>query len=110
VDGLVSWVTDVTSDDNTISQSELHSAQIDYDPTGNITGLAPGSTNRLLSYAVRRGSDGEDAHDWSPDGTRLAYNELIGGAWRLAVLDRATGQTLRLTEGQEPVWSPDGTG
>jgi len=50
---------------------------------------------------------------WSPDGSRLAYvANAAGMAFAVHVIDVATGDTRRLTEGEFddalPRWSPDG--
>lgn len=52
-------------------------------------------------------------HAWSPDGTRIAYTANAGGGpFAVHVVDAATGERRRLTDGREddatPEWSPDG--
>lgn len=52
-------------------------------------------------------------HAWSPDGTRIAYTANAGKKrFAVFVMDVATGEHTRLTEGreddQQPRWSPDG--
>jgi Tol biopolymer transport system component len=47
---------------------------------------------------------------WSPDGTRLAYEDMTTGAGgpHIATIDLATGQTRLEVPGHQPAWSPDG--
>ena len=52
-------------------------------------------------------------HAWSPDGRELAYTANEGGKrFAIFVMDTATGEHRRLTDGREddhqPRWSPDG--
>ena len=43
---------------------------------------------------------------WSPDGTRLLYNDLAGNAFVFSLQD---GSTVELGQALAPAWSPDGT-
>jgi hypothetical protein len=49
---------------------------------------------------------------WSPDGARVAFSALVGGATDLFWVDLATRQVQRLTSDLytdlQPAWSPDG--
>ena len=51
--------------------------------------------------------------DWSPDGTRLAFQSFLDGQFDIQVLDLASGTLSRLTNDPAfdtaPAWSPDGT-
>ncbi|TCO62595.1 amidohydrolase family protein [Actinocrispum wychmicini] len=52
----------------------------------------------------------QTAPRWSPDGSRVAYNDQDGAGW---VLDVATGKVQQITPALfmpgRPTWSPDGT-
>ena len=49
---------------------------------------------------------------WSPDGTRIAFSALAGGASDLSIVEVASGAVQRLTADTyadlQPAWSPDG--
>ena len=51
--------------------------------------------------------------DYSPDGTRLAFQSYRAGSWDIWVMGTDGNGLTALTEGRfddrEPVWSPDGT-
>lgn len=61
---------------------------------------AIGGTGRLI--ATGHGYNTEP--DWSPDGKKVAFNVRQGGAFAVAVLELATGQTRIVAEGQSPSW------
>jgi Tol biopolymer transport system component len=68
-----------------------------------------GSAVRQLTH----GDVFDEAPDWSPDGTRLAFVRWDGAASRvsLMVMDVSTGETRAIAGGPcaQPDWSPDGT-
>jgi TolB protein len=50
---------------------------------------------------------------WSPDGSRIAFERLIGGHLQVFVMDDGGSNQTRLTndatDDRDPAWSPDGT-
>jgi Tol biopolymer transport system component len=46
---------------------------------------------------------------WSPDGTRIAYNESVGTTTSVFVVDVATGETTFVAEGIADDWLDDHT-
>jgi eukaryotic-like serine/threonine-protein kinase len=74
-----------------------------------------GKTTKLFDLV---NADLSSSIDWSPDGTELAFSDLLPGTQRLALylLNLRTGKTRRLTEPPiedwgdwNPKFSPDGT-
>ncbi|MES2569164.1 MAG: biopolymer transporter Tol [Verrucomicrobiota bacterium] len=45
--------------------------------------------------------------NWSPDGKKVAFNVRANGAFAVAILELASGQTRTVGEGQDPVWGAD---
>lgn len=51
----------------------------------------------------------EDSHpDWSPDGTRIAFDRQFARATWIYSIGADGGGLRRLEEGEQPAWSPDG--
>jgi uncharacterized delta-60 repeat protein len=46
---------------------------------------------------------------WSPDGSRIAFTELISGSGNLMVVNADGSDRRQLTTGFYPAWSPDGS-
>ncbi len=72
--------------------------------------LASGAATQVAAPPTDGSDDGsDDGPRWSPDGTQLVFSR--SGSLRL--FDLASGETKRLTDGDEfdvaPAWSPDGT-
>jgi sulfatase modifying factor 1 len=71
-----------------------------------------GSDQRRL---IQTGNDGEDAPDWSPDGSRIAFCSTIAGHWAIYVAnaDGSDAQCLTASgtasDEYAPSWSPDGS-
>lgn len=71
-------------------------------------------SNRHRLVQFTRGFYNE-GFDWSPDGTKIVYAATLNedSPHDIYVVDVASGESTRLTEGAadeyEPVWSPDGT-
>jgi Tol biopolymer transport system component len=85
--------------------------------------VSPDGLSRLLpdgrlvtTSGARHVLGGGEARDfaWSPDGRRIAYSQLRGGAFALWTLDVASGHRSQLTHPPvgasdgAPRWSPDG--
>jgi Tol biopolymer transport system component len=72
-----------------------------------------GSSLRRLTTTVHT----EQAPDWSPDGTKIAYERKLGGGdhWRIWVMNADGSAQSALTpestyaDDNTPVWSPDGS-
>jgi Tol biopolymer transport system component len=51
--------------------------------------------------------------DWSPDGSRLAFGQLLDGTTRIVTMSRFGGPMTPVTpqgvDAMDPAWSPDGT-
>jgi Tol biopolymer transport system component len=53
-------------------------------------------------------ADNGDMADWSPDGSRLAYVEVIGNANTIYTINVDGSSRTRIANGFMPAWSPDG--
>lgn len=76
---------------------------------------ADGSNRRRVAEFTRGFYN--EGFDWSPDGTKIVHaaapTDAVDAVHDIYVVDVASGESTRLTEGPadefEPVWSPDGT-
>jgi tol-pal system beta propeller repeat protein TolB len=56
------------------------------------------------------GNNGYDLDpNWSPDGTRLVFQQNVGFAASIAVMNADGTNVTQLAAGESPAWSPDGT-
>jgi TolB protein len=69
-----------------------------------------GKNVRMLTHTDN--AHGNVYPDWSPDGTKIAYADTIGGALEIFVCNPDGSNAARLTElngfSSRPSWSPDG--
>ncbi len=45
--------------------------------------------------------------NWSPDGSRVAFNVRAAGSFAVAILDLRSGGARIVAQGENPVWGPD---
>lgn len=72
----------------------------------NLTDTADATTVELVGDAQSIGPAA-----FSPDGTRILYDKLVGETRHIFLLDRATNNVEQLTQGNDayhPAWAPDG--
>jgi hypothetical protein len=84
----------------------------DYGDLPRTTALATINTDGTdFTQLTPEGSD--FSPDWSPDGSKIAFERHIGGNWELFIIAPDTGQELRLTttpvDESSPDFSPDGS-
>ena len=82
-----------------------------------LLGILLGATILLGGCSLLGGDQGPALTNWepaaSPDGSRLAYESVVGDHLQIFVRDLASGDAQQLTdnafEDWSPNWSPDGT-
>ena len=80
------------------------------DSTFAIHTINPDGTG-LLKISTTPSNDSQPT--WSPDGTRIAFTNSVGGTPEIAVMNADGSNRVNLTNNSEvdmnPAWSPDGT-
>ncbi len=69
------------------------------------------SVKDLKPKMVTKKTKDNTCPSWSPDGKKIAYSALVGGARQIWVYNVATGEETQLTEGsghkENPTWAPN---
>ncbi len=117
-DRVISWVARRRDADGRVADGGLYTAIIVFGPDGRVCGLAKQPRDPVLRFGLVLCPGDEPwwqapapdvrNHDWSPDGTSVAYDTTRN---ELRIADPSTGRTSRITDtpASHPVWSPDGT-
>jgi Tol biopolymer transport system component len=115
-DGYISWIAKrwVETDTGwTLGKCGIWKQSIAFDTNGDVTGLT--GTPSLVWESTYRYSQSSGiywplitaGHDWSPDGTKIAFDS----SWtdiEIHVGDTTTGTETDIADGCYPRWSPDG--
>ena len=119
-------ILDVTDDGRWVAawvQTRADRSDVDHFRFGDPTYVAPSSGELLVldaesgvTKSVFAAKEQIQGGEWSPDGRRLAFLRLQGGAWRLNVYEPSSGRvravTLRSSKeiagGSSLTWAPDG--
>jgi hypothetical protein len=124
-DGRVSWLArrwDLPS--GQLVEAGIYAAEVLYDPSGDVAGLASQPASPLVSGALIAECDGVldldlEGQDWAPDGSRIVVyreeeSDCLNGVpqtrtHELSIVDLGNNNAEAfLTEGYGPRWSPDG--
>lgn len=115
-DGYISWIAKrwVETDTGwTLGKCGIWKQSIAFDTNGDVTGLT--GTPSLVWESTYRYSQSSGiywplirtGHDWSPDGTKIAF-AYSSTHIEIHVGDTTTGTETDIADGYFPLWSPDG--